>query len=279
MASVKQKAKWVEEIEASFTPKNIASPLPFSLIIPTFNCSVSLDLTLASIERQCYSPLEVIIVDAGSQDNTHGIIAQYGPLITRVYSVADYDVAEMLNRGASLATGTYIGLLYPGSRYLNDASFAIFAEMAVDREMPKMISCGVNMEEEIWLADDRNLPLMSTLKKGLMLQPLSALWFDKKFFISIGKFDKSFRQRFDYEFFCRIAKHRIQAEKLERILIDQPASTSRARESAESIIDTWRALKKHFGWRVALKWAFTTRFIQLSKIYLKFFRSFLYERS
>jgi glycosyltransferase involved in cell wall biosynthesis len=56
-----------------------------SIIIPTYNRCDFLYVTLLYIQKQMYSDIEVIIVDDGSTDNTHGIVELFKKMITIKY--------------------------------------------------------------------------------------------------------------------------------------------------------------------------------------------------
>jgi len=49
-----------------------------SVIIPTYNCARFLAESLDSIFAQTEPPMEVIVIDDGSTDETRGILARYG---------------------------------------------------------------------------------------------------------------------------------------------------------------------------------------------------------
>jgi glycosyltransferase involved in cell wall biosynthesis len=48
-----------------------------SVIIPCYNGAEFLAETIESVRRQTYPPLEVIVVDDGSTDNTGEVVARY----------------------------------------------------------------------------------------------------------------------------------------------------------------------------------------------------------
>ena len=282
MTVVKPKKKWVEEFEKSFTPKPRTTDVPLSLIIPTYNCSVSLDLTLSTLLRQNYSPLEVIIIDAGSTDKTHAIIAQYGTLITRIYSVAKYDLPEMINRGAALATGEYLAVIYPSCFYINDRSFDIFAEAVIDNNYPDLITsnCVIRNDLPIVSRIGSGHFRPSALKEGLAPTSFIACWFKRKFFIDIGKVDTRYQLRFPLDLFCRISKRSdAKVVQLDRTLLDYYLSIHLLKHGLKQISDTWKILKTHFGSRAAIKWFFTLRFTLIVKLLWKSLKSFVFEKS
>lgn len=82
-----------------------------SIVIPTFNCASNLKTCLESIKKQTYKPLEIIIVDSFSTDQTPVIGKQYG----KVYSfgrdpkqIHIFGAPFQRNYGGSKAKGDYI---------------------------------------------------------------------------------------------------------------------------------------------------------------------------
>ncbi|MCL4871765.1 MAG: glycosyltransferase [Anaerolineae bacterium] len=90
----------------SFSP---ARPL-VSIIIPTYNRSHLLSQTLASVLAQTYTPLEIIVVDDGSTDETLTMLAQYEGRILLV-TQANQGVAAARNHGTRIAKGHYLTFL------------------------------------------------------------------------------------------------------------------------------------------------------------------------
>lgn len=56
--------------------ENLQNPL-VSVIIPTYNSSVTIENTLKSIKKQSYDNIEIIVVDNNSKDNTKEISLKY----------------------------------------------------------------------------------------------------------------------------------------------------------------------------------------------------------
>ena len=81
-----------------------------SVIMPVYNAGRFLREALESIRRQNYSPLEMIVVDDGSTDETPDIIAAYGKWI-RYLRQENKGPAAARNRGLELAGGELIGFL------------------------------------------------------------------------------------------------------------------------------------------------------------------------
>jgi GT2 family glycosyltransferase len=80
-----------------------------SVIIPTYNHAESLPQTVASILQQTHPPLEVIIVDDGSVDDTEGVCAGM-PDPVRYIRQENAGVSAARNRGIAEARGEWVAL-------------------------------------------------------------------------------------------------------------------------------------------------------------------------
>jgi GT2 family glycosyltransferase len=80
-----------------------------SVIIATYNHAVSLPQTVASILQQTHPPLEVIIVDDGSTDDTEAVCADL-PSPVRYIRQENSGVSAARNRGITEARGEWVAL-------------------------------------------------------------------------------------------------------------------------------------------------------------------------
>src|SRR5437016_4074648 len=80
-----------------------------SVIIPTYNSAHFLAEALDSCLKQTYSPLEIIVVDDGSTDNTHELMSNY-PQVQYIRQ-ANAGPSRARNRGLQQSTGNFIQFL------------------------------------------------------------------------------------------------------------------------------------------------------------------------
>ncbi|GAB4524019.1 MAG: hypothetical protein Fur0018_07270 [Anaerolineales bacterium] len=92
-----------------------------SVVIVTFNSRAWLESCLASLLAQTYQPLEIIIVDNGSQDDTLPWLAARYPGLPRLTMPTPGPLAAAINAGVRHATGEYFLLLNPDVRLAPDA--------------------------------------------------------------------------------------------------------------------------------------------------------------
>jgi glycosyltransferase involved in cell wall biosynthesis len=81
-----------------------------SSIVPAYNGERYLRETLDSILRQTYRPLEIIVVDDGSNDGTGRVVAEYGERVRYVLQTNAGETAAR-NRGLAVAQGEFVAFL------------------------------------------------------------------------------------------------------------------------------------------------------------------------
>ncbi|MBD3375322.1 glycosyltransferase [candidate division KSB1 bacterium] len=93
-----------------------------SIIIPSYNQASFIRDTIESCLRQDYRPLEVIIIDGASTDDTIDILHEYDhvPEI-RWISEPDTGVAEAVNKGFAMARGEIAAIQSSDDSYLDGA--------------------------------------------------------------------------------------------------------------------------------------------------------------
>jgi glycosyltransferase involved in cell wall biosynthesis len=85
---------------------------PFvSVIIPTYNCASFLPDAVASIRMQRYEPLEIIVVDDGSTDQTEDVARALEGAELRYLRQENRGPAAARNAGLAVARGDVIGFL------------------------------------------------------------------------------------------------------------------------------------------------------------------------
>ncbi len=81
-----------------------------SVIIPTYNRSAVISKAIESVIAQTYEPVEIIIVDDGSTDNTEDKLADYAGKIKYLYK-KNGGCSSARNLGIKEANGEYVAFL------------------------------------------------------------------------------------------------------------------------------------------------------------------------
>jgi len=129
-----------------------------SVVIPTYNYGRYIAEAIDSALAQTYAPLEIIVVDDGSTDDTRAVLAPYGDKI-RTICQQNAGVAAARNTGIAAARGEYIAFLdsddlwHPRKLELQMARFDADPSLG-------LVHCGV----EIFDSDGRTT---GTIEHGL----------------------------------------------------------------------------------------------------------------
>jgi len=81
-----------------------------SVVIGTYNAAHLIGETIDSILAQTYSPIEIVVVDDGSTDDTWSVLQSYGNQIV-AHRQANGGVAPARNTGLRQARGSFIALM------------------------------------------------------------------------------------------------------------------------------------------------------------------------
>ncbi|MGH9665352.1 MAG: glycosyltransferase, partial [Bryobacteraceae bacterium] len=91
-----------------------------SVVTPCLNAARYLEETILSVLAQDYAPVEYIVIDGGSTDNTPEILERYKHRL-RYESRPDSGAADAINRGFTLASGDIFAYLNADDTYLPGA--------------------------------------------------------------------------------------------------------------------------------------------------------------
>ncbi len=177
-----------------------------SVVIPTFNRARFLGEALESVLAQTYRPLEIIVVDDGSQDETPRLVTRYPVIYHRKIRGGP---ASARNRGILLSKGELIAFLDSDDLWLPEK---IARQVAFFRKHPEAMAV---QPEEIWIKDGRRIFPQRKHRKPdgyffhravkLCLVSPSGVMLRRKVFEEIGLFDEEFPVCEDYELWLRLA--------------------------------------------------------------------------
>jgi glycosyltransferase involved in cell wall biosynthesis len=182
-----------------------------SVIIPTYNYGRFLREALDSALAQTYRPLEVIVVDDGSTDDTPQVLAAYGDRIL-VIRQNNLGVGAARNTGIAAARGEYLAFLdsddiwkpqaieHEIARFIDDPGLGLVhcGAESFDRD-GKTLSVSLNGLEG-WVAAD-----LLRLDQEVVAAPGSGIMVPKRVAEEIGGYDASLQPSEDWDFCYRIA--------------------------------------------------------------------------
>jgi glycosyltransferase involved in cell wall biosynthesis len=82
-----------------------------SIVTPSFNQGSFLEETISSVLAQTYQPIEYIVIDGGSTDDSVEIIQKYADRLAYWVSEPDRGQSHAINKGLQRSTGAVIGWL------------------------------------------------------------------------------------------------------------------------------------------------------------------------
>jgi glycosyltransferase involved in cell wall biosynthesis len=178
-----------------------------SVITPCYNGAKYLRETIESVLAQTYPPLEMIVVDDGSTDDSAAIAESFGPPV-RVIRQTNQGESTARNRGIAEARGDYLHFL-DADDLLHPEAYAHAATTLNENKRAVIL-----MDCAVFVDGDLNNTLFISRKgrsgwfPAILTDPMGVpfQWIiPKELVIHCGGFDQSIRYGEDWEFLFRIA--------------------------------------------------------------------------
>ncbi|HKK90861.1 MAG TPA: glycosyltransferase [Desulfobacteraceae bacterium] len=212
-----------------------------STIIPTFNRGWCVAEAVASVLEQTHDPMEIIVVDDGSTDNTLDVLEPFMEKITLIQQ-PNRGVSAARNSGIKNARGDYVAFLDSDDLWLPDKTALQIDFFAGN---PQAMIC---QTEEIWIRRGKRVNPKKKHKKqsGMIFEPSlhlclvspSAVMMRRCFFDTVGYFDETLGACEDYDLWLRTAL------TLPVFLVDKACTVKkgghRDQLSAEHSLDRYR---------------------------------------
>jgi len=200
-----------------------------SVIMPAFNCARFIGQALESVLSQDYDPIEVIVIDDGSTDDTGSIARGFGSRV-KVFEQQNLGPAEARNFAIAKATGEYLAFLDADDVWLpgklkaqiaffsaNPAAAIVYTrfipwkagkdgKFAAPTSVPWTAAPGLDHELSGWIYPqlllDSHIHIITAVIR-------------RRVFETVGAFDGRFGRGSDYDFWLR-ASRQYQAFRLSR---------------------------------------------------------------
>ncbi len=190
-----------------------------SVVIPAYNHERFVGYAVESVLNQTFEDFELIVVNDGSTDGTEAVVKSYQDRRIRYYYQENQDAYNTINRGISLARGSYIAILNSDDIFETDrlerlhdhcrkhGTECLFTDVIPidDRNRP---FTDPRFGWNIWHADNREFyfscnDLYTAFLHGNFMVTTSNLFMSREAAHEVGPFS-SLRYLHDYDFIFRM---------------------------------------------------------------------------
>lgn len=222
-----------------------------SVVIPAYNHGTFIGATLASVVAQRYRPIEIVVVDDGSTDDTATRIAEFQGHVT-YHRQVNRGMAGARNQGIALAQGDLISFLDDDDLWEPDYLTTVVPLFAAQPDIAAVYTGFKSLD-----GTGRLLPqggtrvvapesLYDTLVDGGFF-PACCLTVRKEVLNAIGNLDESLRGNDDWDLMLRLALHRRVVGVGAPLAIHREHSGGLSSNYEHMLEDNLRAVAKHFG--------------------------------
>ncbi|MBD2459421.1 glycosyltransferase family 2 protein [Oscillatoria sp. FACHB-1407] len=171
-----------------------------SVIIPVYNGADFLAGAIAEVQAQNYEPLEIIVVDDGSTDNTRAIAQLFQPSVRYLYQ-ENQGPAAARNYGIRSAQGTILGFLDVDDAWSTD-KLRTQVQYLIDHPTVEIVQ---GLIQQMELVEDRETGKTTfvAVHSPYNYINLGSALYRKSVFETVGLFDESMRYGEDVDWFFR----------------------------------------------------------------------------
>ena len=180
-----------------------------SVVIPCYNQGRFVGEAIASVLAQTHTPVEIVVVDDGSTDDTAEVVAYWYPGV-RLIRQPNRGLAAARNTGWRATSGRYVIFLDADDRLLPEAAAVAVAAFAARPDA----ACAVGRCRRI---DGHGAPLPPRARPRFetdhYLSLIKSCWIEvasatyrRQALVALGGFDTSLRFAEDYDLYLRIAR-------------------------------------------------------------------------
>jgi len=188
-----------------------------SCIVPVFNGERYVQEALESIDRQTYRPLEIIVVNDGSTDNTQTVVENLNMSLQYVQQ-ANLGPAAARNKGVSVAKGDFLTFLDADDLWHQDK---LIKQMTRFQAKPELDVCLTHLDHFMdsqsgWKSLSAQGARRLTNIPGYCTQTLLT---KRSTFEKVGPFDDRLKHGDANDWFMRVGDYGLCVELLSEILV------------------------------------------------------------
>lgn len=170
-----------------------------SVIVPVYNCERYLAEAIESILAQTYRPIEIIIVDDGSTDNTSSIAKAFGKEVKYFYQ-PNSGPPYARNRGLKMARGDIIGFLDADDLWERNTLEVQLSRLEKNPAVEIVLG---KIQVILPCRDSADKTDFEVFADPWVALHLGSALFRKSVFEAVGVFDESLHYSDDWDWFMR----------------------------------------------------------------------------
>ena len=185
--------------------------LKVSIITAAFNRATTIKRALLSVKSQTYENIQIALIDGASTDET---ISKAQTILEKtdiVISEPDEGIYDALNKGLKISDGEIIGFLHSDDLFYDNDVISKVADVFADDSVDIVYgdACffsGQNSKKVKRRYRSSELTLKNLAWGKMPAHP--SIYIRRRIYDEIGYFETNFKIAGDYEFLCRLAKHK-----------------------------------------------------------------------
>ena len=197
------------------------SELPVAIVTPSYNTGRYVGATVRSVLEQGYAPLDYLVMDGGSTDETVEVLKSFGARV-RWVSERDKGQSDAINRGFGQTRGEVLGWLNSDDTYAPGALRAAAEFLAAHPDVAMVYG-----DADFIDASGRRIGRCQHVEKvfshhrllhysDFIVQP--AAFFRRSAFEAVGGLDPSLNWAMDYDLWLKFAAAGLKVAYLPRVL-------------------------------------------------------------
>jgi glycosyltransferase involved in cell wall biosynthesis len=177
-----------------------------SIVTPSFNQAEFIEMTLQSVLRQAYEPIEYIVIDGASTDGSREIIEKYSDQLDFWISEPDQGQVDAINKGLQRASGEIVAWINSDDMYVAGAVQEAVTTLREHPNVGMVYGDGIMVNGSNKLLDlhtYRTYEALDLLCFDVLLQP--TVFMRREVLNRVGLLSTDYHMVLDHDLWIRIA--------------------------------------------------------------------------